>query len=342
MSSLAPVHAVEIPADDPHLVYEGRVATASGAVRLGFPGTTLRFRAQAAAIQLRVHSTTDDACFDVRVDEGTPRFVRLKKGESTVHLVPPGPAATHSVEVIRRTESWQGVCEIRALEIASGRLLNPPTRPNRRLLFIGDSVTCGQGADHAAGPTAQSPERSKASDAYGMLLARRMHAQCHLVSYGGRGIIRDWQGIRATHNAPQFYELTLPDDPSSPWDHSRYVPDAIGICLGTNDFSQGIPDQNEFVNAYVEFVRKVRRDAPHAFIFVIDSPILNDAPGEAPKRSASAAYLDEVVRKVGSARVRRAAIRHYPGAPDDAHPTGADHRGIADELEPMFRSAMGW
>jgi formate dehydrogenase major subunit len=76
------------------------------------------------------------------------------------------------------------------------------------------------------------------------LVARRLGAQCHLVSYGGRGIIRDWQGIRDTRNAPVFYELALPDDPAVRWDHMRYVPDAIGIlrkrqCVGAYDHADG-------------------------------------------------------------------------------------------------------
>jgi lysophospholipase L1-like esterase len=173
-----------------------------------------------------------------------------------------------------------------------------------------------------------------------MIVARRLGAECHLVSYGGRGIIRDWQGIRDTRNAPQFYELALPDEPKAKWDHHRYVPDAIGIQLGTNDFNQGIPEQNEFVNAYVEFVRKVRRDAPNASIFLMDSPIVTDDSVKGPRRTALHGYLEQIVRRLDDAKVQQLPLRTYPGVPGNGHPTGAEHEAMADAIEPAIRAAL--
>jgi lysophospholipase L1-like esterase len=163
-----------------------------------------------------------------------------------------------------------------------------------------------------------------------------------LVSCGGRGLIRDWQGVRSGTNAPQFYELALPDDPAAWWDHQRYVADAIGIELGQNDFSSGIPDQAEYVNAYVQFVEKLRRDAPQAVIFLMNSPMQADASTGDPRRAALCAYLAQVVAKCNTPKVILAPLRHYAGVPGNTHPTGADHAAMADELEPVFRRALGW
>lgn len=336
----AAARAAEWPADDPHVSYEGRYALgAHHEARLGFPGITIRLRTTATTLRMKVRASSDDVFFNVSVDGQPSRRVRVPRGDSELTLLDGATAGVHEIEVVRATESWQGVCDIEGFAAPAGALLAPPPLPSRRLMFIGDSITCGEGViPNAPGLTAA--ERTDASQSYGMRLARRLHAQCDLVAYGGRGVIRDWQGIRATNNAPQFYELALPDDPKSWWDPKRYVPDAIGICLGTNDFSQGIPDENEFVNGYVEFIRKIQRDAPHAIIFVIDSPILVDA--ETPKRTACNGYLDEVVRLVDSPNVRRAHVRHYPGSEGDAHPIGSEHALIANELEPLFRAALHW
>ena len=209
-------------------------------------------------------------------------------------------------------------------------------------MFIGDSVTCGELTAYETGRDTKAKLNSNARLSYGMILARQLGAQCNLVSYGGRGIIRDWQGIRDTRNAPQFYELALPDDPAAFWDHSRYVPDAIGIQLGTNDFSQGIPDQNEFVNAYVQFIEKVRRDAPNAVIIVMDSPMVDNDESCGPRRSALHFYLQQIVARVHDAKVMLASLKHYPGVPGNTHPTGEEHEAIAAELAPAFRRALGW
>jgi lysophospholipase L1-like esterase len=333
-----------IPATAPDIVYEGRTADgASGAVRMGFPGVTVHLRFRGSGISLRAEASSDGVDFDVSVDGTEPTLLQLKKGEGLYPLVQNAPDAEHTLAITRRTESWEGVCTLRDFELAAGgSLLALPELPARKLMFIGDSVTCGEMAAWKPGdPSDNLPVLTNARISYGMLLARRLGAQCALVSYGGRGIIRDWQGIRNTNNAPEFYELAMPDEPSTHWDHSRYVPDAIGIQLGTNDFNSGVPDEEEFVTTYVEFLRKVRRDAPKAWIVIMDSPILND-DGNAPKHSVLHAYLEAIARRVRDDRVVVAAIRHYPGVPGNGHPTGVEHEAMADELEPVFRRVLGW
>jgi len=336
--------AKPIPANAPGIVYEGRtLAESSGAVRVGFPGVTAHLRFRGTGISLRAEASSDGVDFDVSVDGAEPTLLRLKKGEGLYPLVQDAPDAAHTLAITRRTESWEGVCTLKEFELApGGNLLAPPESPARKLMFIGDSVTCGEMAAWKPGDTSDNlPVLTNARISYGMLLARRLGAQCALVSYGGRGIIRDWQGIRNTNNAPEFYELAMPDEPATHWDHSRYVPDAIGIQLGTNDFNSGIPDEEEFVTAYVELLRKVRRDAPKAWIVIMDSPILND-DAKAPKHSVLHAYLEEIARRVRDDRVVVAPIKRCPGVPGNGHPTGAEHEAMADELEPVFRRVLGW
>lgn len=338
----ATTRATEWAANDPRVSYEGRCATGPGnEVRLGFPGVTLRARVHAASLRVRIHASSNDVFFRVGVDGGPLRRVRLQQGDNWLPLFSDLPVADHTVELVRITESWQGVCEIQGLEAANGTLLAPPPLPARKLEFIGDSITCGEGVV-PTGDGRTAADRTDATATYAMKLAQRLGAQCELVSYGGRGILRDWQGGRNTNNAPQFYELALPDDPTAKWDPRQYVPDAIGICLGTNDFNQGVPDENDFVNAFVEFIHVLQRDAPNAQIILIDSPILTDGEHAVPKRTVCSAYLDEVVRKVNSPQVRHAAVKHYPGSPGDGHPLAASHTAMADELEPVFRAALGW
>jgi lysophospholipase L1-like esterase len=339
-----------IPARSPLVRIEGRTADgASGRVRMGYPGITIHLRCEGGDLAMVLDAAKDQNYFDVAVDGGAPARLRASAGVGSYPLL--GAASgggVHEVVVTRRTESWQGTCDLLGFSAgASTRLLPPAPGPARRLLFIGDSVTCGEFAawnpdDPLNGKTPNSEHITDAAQSYGYLLARRLGADCSLVAYGGRGIVRDWQGITDTNNAPQFYELAMPDDPSTLWDHAAYVPQAIGIGLGTNDFSRGIPDQTTFVNAYVEFLRKVRRDAPGAWIFLLESPILADAEGQPPKRAVLRAYLGEVLRRMADARILLAPVRHYPGVPGNGHPLASEQRSMADEIEPLLRRALGW
>ena len=332
-----------VPANNSAIIYEGRYATdAAGVVRLGFPGVTVHLRFRGARLTMRVRASQDDIYFDTSIDGAAPTLVRMHSGEDDYLVVKGGDVAEHAVVLTRRNESWQGTCEILGFDPGSGgELLPPPAMPKRKLMFIGDSVTCGEKDAYEPGRDLSDKLNSNARVSFGMILARRLGAQCHLVSYGGRGVIRDWQGIRDTNNAPQFYELALPDEAGARWQHSRYVPDAIGIQLGTNDFNQGVPDQNEFVNAYVEFIQKVRRDAPNAAILVMDSPLVND-DSKGPRRTVLHAYLAQIVARSGSEKVVLAPLKHYPGVPGNGHPTGPEHEAMAAELEPLLRSRLGW
>ncbi|HWA86993.1 MAG TPA: SGNH/GDSL hydrolase family protein [Opitutus sp.] len=333
-----------MPANAREIGYEGRTVDGpNGAVRMGFPGVTVHLRFRGAGISLRADAPKVGADFDVSLDGAAPTLLELKQGERIYPLVEQAAAGEHTLTLTRRTESWQGVCTLVDFELGPGAaLLSGPELPARKLMFIGDSVTCGEYAAWKPGdPVDNLPIFTNARISYGMVLARRLGAQCELVSYGGRGVIRDWQGIRKTNNAPEFYELAMPDEPAARWDHHRYVPDAIGIQLGTNDFGSGVPEETEFVTAYVEFLRKIRRDAPKAWIVIMDSPILNDDAG-GPRHSLLHAYVEEVARTVRDERVVVASIRHYPGVPHNGHPTGAEHQAMADELEPVFRRVLGW
>ena len=329
-----------IPATDPALHFEGRTqVTAPGVVTIAYPGIVLRFVSEASMVALRCRSTNGDAFIEVSVDGAPPRVVRLAAGEQSVPLAS-GPRARRRIEILRRTAPWLSVMDIVGIE-TDGTVAPPPPPPSRRLLFIGDSITCGSNAEWPDLTAPEGPQHENARVTYAAELARRLNAQRHLIAYGGRGVIREWTGGRTLVNAPTFYDRALPDDPASHWDATRYVPHVIGICLGTNDFNAGIPDQAEFVTAYAEFIAKVRRDAPRAPVFVIDSPMTADSPTDGPRRTVQIAYLDEVVARCASPLVRHANIRHYPGRPGkDAHPIAEQHRAMADELDPLFRAAL--
>lgn len=331
-----------VNADSPAVAYEGRTAPgAFGSVRMGFPGVTCHVQFQGAGLALRADASNDNSMFDVFVDEAAPTILRLHGGTATYVLFT-GPAGRHTVTLVRRNESWRGTCRLLGfLTTPDGQILRAPPLPRRRLMFIGDSVTCGELTAWQPGDDPKDGLHSDAYASYGMILARRLRAQCALVSYGGRGVTRDWQG-KTDGTAPIFYPLALPDDPTARWSAARYVPDAVGIQLGTNDFNLGAPDKKLFVGAYAELVRQVLRDAPHARVFLMDSPIVTDDAAQGPRRTILHGYLEAVIAAVGSPRVVLVPLRHYPGVPHNGHPTGADHVGMANEIEPTLRGLLGW
>jgi len=342
---------IVLPPTDPRILILGRYDLRDPEhLRLAYPGTGIRFRFSGSSPAVQLSSDTDNNYVNVVVDGAPPRIEHLAKGPQRLVLANDLDAGPHVAEVVKRTETWQGIITFSGVELATdAALLAPPPLPRRKLMFIGDSVTCGSSIDRAPDCKAGMFAPSNGYDAYGMLLGRRLDAQVQLVCYGGRGVVRDYRGYRDVLNAPEFFTSAVPsDEPSAraDWPLDRYVPDAIVVSLGTNDFNLDKTDPvtgDEFVGKYVGFVRNIRKQYPRAIIFLTEGAIVNDDPNsDRHPLTTLRSYVRETVEKLADPNVRWVEAHHYPGDQCDTHPTRAEHVKIANDLEPVLRTALGW
>jgi quercetin dioxygenase-like cupin family protein/lysophospholipase L1-like esterase len=337
-----------IPVSDPHVAVMGRVERPEpGRIRFGYPGVTLRVRFEGPSLGMRVTAETPNGHIDVFVDGGPPRVVHLRKGDSDVVLAENLGQGAHCVDVVHRTETWMSVVDVGGFLLApGGRLVDPAPWPQRRMLFVGDSVTCGERIDRQPGET-EPFASSNGTLSYGMRLARALDAQAHLVCYGGRGLVRDWRGRTDVLTGPQIFDLAVADEVGGPpWDHSSYVPDVVFVSLGTNDFNLAIgplPEREPWVAAYVAFVRTIRSRYRDAHVFLTEGAIVSDADDpKRPRKTVLREYLAETARHLGDPRVHVVPSQHYAGDPGNAHPTREQHAAMARDLEPVIREVMGW
>lgn len=340
---------ISLPADSPLIACMGRTASLEGgALRLAFPGIKIAFNYSGPAPVLHFDAKAADVCFNLSFEGWEPVVLHLLPGVNRIPL-PTGIGTQDgsAIELTRRSECWQGMVDFLGLELPEGCLMRPPSSwPERKLLFIGDSITCGEGIDYFPAAAPAGPRWANAGRSYGHLLGRWLKAQVHLVSYGGRGLIRTWENRTDEANAPQFFERSLPDEPSALWDHKRYTPDAIIICLGTNDFNPGLIEQSVFSAAFIRFIEQLRVAHPQAAFVLAESPIFPDAP-EAPdlnKRLRLRACLEDVLAHYESSpvRVRLASVSHQPGTYLDAHPVAFQHERIALEIMPVIKTLCAW
>lgn len=346
----APAAAPFVAARDPRFAFEGRVAFGDAGATMGFPGVVVRFAYRGPAPVLRLVAHSPDCFFDLACHGWAPVVIHLREGANDVPL-PAGPAPDSGwlVELTRRTEAWQGLATFAGVVAPAGaELLAPPDGPERRMTFIGDSITCGEYLEcfPPADATSETPRTTNAARAFGRLLGRRFGAQVHLVSYGGRGLVRDWQGKTDTGTAPEFFERALPDDPASRWDHASWVPDVVVIALGQNDFSSGLVDEAAYTAAYRKFVARIRTLHPHAAFVLAGSPMHDPAPdsSDRPKLEQLRGTLDAVAAalRAEGGRVEVATVRRQPGTALNAHPTAFQHEQIAEDLVAPIRAVTGW
>jgi lysophospholipase L1-like esterase len=332
-----------IPPSDPRLQIIGRVDRADPAqVRMMYPGVTIRFRFNGNLAAIQLSSDSDDGYITILVEGSKPQIHRLSKGtdEITISTADLGPGP-HTVEVVKRNGSWQGITTFDGIRLGTAAsLIAPLPLPERKLLFIGDSVTCGEGIDNYPVCATDSHRSANAYDVYGMVLGRRLDAQAELVCFGGRGVVRDWLGHRDVLNAPQFFNYSIPaDEESKPakWIDDGWTPDAVVISLGTNDWNLQKSDpitEEEFVSKYLALVRDVRQHYPRAFIVLTQGSIVSD-----PKLRQ---WVQETVKRASDPRVVWFASRHFAGSSCDAHPDKMQQLQIADDFEAELRKLLGW
>lgn len=311
-------------------------------LKMSYPGVTTGFTVNAKRAAIVAQSNTGNGRIDVLIDGVFSHTLQISMQQTKYPLFFSDTQVRHQVKLINRTESWQSINQLFSLEVVDGTMLPSPPLPQRKLLVIGDSVTCGAAVSRGA----QCDTHINGHDArnsYAYKLADKLDANVHLVCFGGRGIIRSWDENPEDIQAPAFFEKALPfKDIDAPWDHKQYTPDAIIVSLGTNDFNPGIPDEFEFVSTYIDFVKHLNVTHPESHIFITEGGMLNDGNPERPNKTIARKYLREIVKQADLSTVSFEPGRYYEGDACDSHPTAEQHEKMSQDLEAALRLHFNW
>ena len=341
-----------VSAADPRIQVMGRhVAEADGAVAFAASGVTftIRFRGSALTARLddELRGGTEHNWFTVVVDGGEPVRFRTR-AEQDVYVLAEGLArGAHTVVLSKATEGQNG--HNRLVSVTADAILPAPPLPERRIEYIGDSITSGYGADPE--PVACGAgtwyDPTHAWVAYGPRLARRLDAQWMLSSVSGMGMHRNWNTLSPV--MPDVFDGVFMETSAeiTPWDFGRYRPDLVVVALGTNDFSDGdgetpreALDGDVFVDAYARFLAHVRDQYPDVPMLLVNSPVF-----EGEQKAQLAGYLDAVAARRAAEGDTAVSTFTYAGryvSGCDGHPGLGDHAAMADELEPTVRALTGW
>lgn len=329
---------ITVPAASTQISTMGRThLNSDGSLLVGFPGVSIKAEVIGKSLTADLQSSTGNSWIDVIVDEGAPTAVKITNQLQQIELFNFADDDKHSVEIIHRTENWQSQITLKQFTLNGENFLAAPLLPKRKMLVLGDSVTCGEAVDRVAGEEKNS-RWWNARESYGMLTAKALNAQVNLVCWGGRGLVRSWNGKTDDANLTDFYEFAIGDnDPAMQWDHAHYQPDLIVSAIGTNDFSSGIPEREAYVTAYVKLINKLLANHPQAHIALTEGAILNG-----DKKAALIDYIREAISRVNNLRVHQVTSNNYPGDAQDAHPTKEQHAAMATDLAPQLRALMDW
>ena len=268
------------PALDPNVqLTNGRFATntSDGSVRFDWTGATIAVMVTGTTSVAM--NLTGSSQWTVLVDGAVSGVVQSAAPQPQPVALVSGlsEAGTHTISIVKMAEALCGAVTFTGVTLdAGGKLLSSP-RKTRRMVFLGDSITCGYGAlgqmpcpGYSCGASADAPKAQANWESgyasYGALLGRQFEADTQIVCVSGAGFAHKWNqpGVAPTDGGmtEKFGQVLGSGGAvsSNAINTSAFVPDAVIINIGTNDV--GIPHGNVssiWVETYVDFLRKCVR-----------------------------------------------------------------------------------
>jgi lysophospholipase L1-like esterase len=333
--------AVFYPANHDYVKYVGRADRsdkskpkfwASGAyVQLAFSGTSFEVEIED---EMRYDKVLN--YLEVKIDNEPSYRIQLKGKKNKLVLAKNLKKGKHIIVICKNTEAENGF--IAFVGFRCEKLL-PSVLPVRKMEFIGDSITCGFGADESivkcGDPKTNWYDQHNAWAAYGPTTARNLHAQWQISAVSGIGLIHSCCDKKIL--MPQVYNRIDLTDSNLQWDFKQYQPDVLTICLGQND---GIQDSIKFCNAYVNFTKKLRSYYPKARIIFLSSPM-----ADAKLKTALIKYITAVkaeLHKLGDQNLGSYFFTKRAISGCGSHPSLAEQQEMAAELTSYVKKTMNW
>ncbi len=222
----------------------------------------------------------------------------------------------------------------------------PQPQYQRRIEFVGDSITCGYGIDGVWNKDTFSTETENPLKGFAYKTAKKCTAEFQYVSWSGIGIYSSWVDENAENPLNDWlitdiYPYTdsslekalgrTEHDQHEKWDFSKYVPQVIVLNIGTNDHSwtKDIPErQQEFCKRYYNLLEFIRENNPKAYIvctYGVMGTILADCERQQTERFKSE-HDDRICF------IELPVQDEADGIGADWHPTEKTHEKISEIL----------
>jgi len=349
-------------ADDPKIQYTGRIGFAyPKSPEYSSPAVTVRVRFKGVSVALSFADGSPRNSYDAVLDGGVLTKIVPTPPQERYVIAENLEYAEHELSFVKRTEAAIGRTLFLGVEV-EGELLEPPAPKARKIEIIGDSISCGAGAENKTSADCADDAWGSVNNAriaFGSVVAQNLDADYHVTAVSGIGLVRNYSDVYDARPMPEVYDsMFLQDKASQSIDPSAFVPDAILVVLGTNDFSPGDnpPDDprepmdvNDYAATYIDFVDHLLSDDhyPNAHIFALGSPMLVNgwpSPTDTFRDDLEAALtlVEEHYVAAGNTQVHKFFVPKVPGLGCGTHPGVAEHAETAALVEPFVRETMGW
>ena len=325
-----------IKADNPDINYMGRIHwNEDGEGEFTYPGTTAILRFEGTGIGME--ASPGSGKFIVEID-GEPSFpVNFTPSDSLITLAKNLSDTIHDVRITYALEGYELKPRFRGF-IIDGKLLPAAPKPELKIEFIGNSITCGYGIEDDNPDHDFSYDTENHTMTYAYKAARALDADFNVVARSGIGIYRNYGGPKEgeSKTMPLEYDYTMLYDHEHEWDHSKFDPNIICINLGTNDTSEDNYDIALYEEHYRDFLTHLRGLHPDAKIVLLTGAMLQ---GQA---------LVDVKMVLDKLAGENTQVYRFDMSPQTGelgygaswHPSSRQAEKMADELIPFLRTLI--
>ncbi len=247
----------------------------------------------------------------------------------------------NKLKIYKATEAVNGPLLFKG--ITTGKLFKISQNKQAYIEFIGNSITCGMGADFEQVPceTGQWTDQHNAYFSYASLIARSLNADFTLSCVSGIGIYRNWNDEDQPVMPTVYNNLGLTADSTLKYEQNK-APEIISIALGTNDFSDGDGEKDRtefnaevFVSSYTEFLKSIIQKHPDAKIVLLNSPMLDET-----KKQILTSCLNKVKNNLPEQLITVFEFQPMDPGGCTYHPDIKDHQQMANQLLPVFSKLL--
>lgn len=346
-SSTLPIEGSFFNASNPHIMYMGRVCFATeGVASFNYPGTTITTGFEGTSLKAVCRPKT--GYFMAQIDNAAPFKVAFNaERDSVVTLATALNNGPHTVRMMYIIEGLFRTPEFRGFVLDKGcQLSNPKPLSERRIEFIGNSITCGYGVESTAFHDPYEDETENHMLTYANIVSDSLQAQHTSISRSGIGAYRNYNGPSngSPDNMNYQYGFTLFNHPEyGQWNFANYQPQLVCINLGTNDFSTPGYKVPLFEQGYRKLLATVREKYPDAKIVLMSGPMLEENENNLVKTAINKICKD--YNRHGDKRIYRFDFTPQTGSLGygaSGHPSKLQHEAMAAELLPFLRQIMNW
>lgn len=346
-------------ADEQYVKVYGRTLVQDGVRYLGYSCSGIGFYFTGRKVEAQIWSNSPDmnesekAWIAVFVDDEEQPSKRIKVDkEEGIYLLYDGAGPKRTkIRLVKYSEASAAKIGIKSIITDGDSKPEPLESKERKIEFIGDSITCGYGAEGKFMEGDFTTAEENPWEAYAAKTARALDVDFNLVSWSGIGIISCYTEEDKPSDGwlmPSLYkytdkamDLTLGNKSPVVWDNKDFISDCIIINLGTNDHSyvKNIPERVEFFGKnYNAFVKQVHDSNPSAKIIC---PLGVMGQDLCPEIERQVAKLNEegfkdIYYMQFDLQDEKDGIGTY------WHPSLITHSKMAKKLEQKIKEVMNW